>query len=211
MIKQTSHIQSIVSSILTILALFLVGLSACSPGGAAPAADQNDPANGTATALVQNAQSTALLLKAQAMATALVETMNAPQPGAPNQIINTPDAPTATPAASLNPTPQGTPGGVQVVDVTTAADGAYIMVEFRAPVRTVKSWYQGRVSVVDESTNSVYAEIPSVGAIGPLISRPVSDGQLGYVMLVNAPASLKKGALVTVVLGDFRQAHLIVR
>lgn len=210
MIKLCSFLKFFGASILAALILLLLGLSACS-GATISGADQNNPAAQTATAQDKNAQSTALLLKAQAMATALVETMNAPQPGSTQPGASTPLAPTETPVETLAASPQVTPGGVQVVDVTTAAEGAYIMVEFRAPARVVKSWYQGKVSVIDESTHAVYAEIPSVGAIGPLISRPAADGQLGYVMLLNTPSPLKKGAMVTVVLGDFRQTHLIVR
>ena len=85
------------------------------------------------------------------------------------------------------------------------------MVQFRAPARTVAKWYQGMISVIDESSGTEYTEIPSVGAIGPLISRPQLDGQLGYVMLTNAPVPLKPGAVVTVVLGDFKQEHLVIQ
>ena len=196
--------------IVAILSGVLVGLAACNSSQNASGSGQVDSAAGTATAIVQNAQSTALVLQAQAMATALVGTLNAPLPGAGSQESATPIAVTNTP--SLTPaSPQATPGGVVIVAVTTAADGAYIMVQFRAPARTVASWYQGKVSVIEESTGNVYAVIPSVGAIGPLISRPQLDGQLGYVMLVNAPVALGPGAVVTVVLGEFKQEHLIIQ
>jgi hypothetical protein len=196
--------------IVAILSGVFVGVSACNSNGAAPGSVQAGPDAGTATALVQNAQSTALVLKAQAMATALVGTLNAPLPGDSTQSSATPTVVAGTPGPTSS-SPQTTPGGVEIVAVTTAADGAYIMVEFRAPARLVASWYQGKVSVVEESTGNVYAVIPSVGAIGPLISRPQLDGQLGYVMLVNAPVQLMPGAIVTVVLGEFKQKHLIIQ
>jgi copper(I)-binding protein len=188
-----------------ILSSLLVELSACRAGGTAAGSEQVRAAAGTATALIQDAQSTVIVLKAQAMATALVETLNAPPPGVTSVEIH------STPSATPPKASQTTPGRVEITAVTTAAEGAYIMVEFRAPVRLVESWYQGRVSVTDESSGAVYAEIPTVGTIGLLIGRPRVDGQLGYVMLVNAPAPLASGAQVTVVLGDFKQEHLIIQ
>lgn len=194
-----------------ILSCGLIGLSACQSGGTVTGSTQIDSAAGTATALIRNAQSTVIVMKAQSMATAWVETLNAPLPGALAQENAEPIEKSDTPNATASLATQTSPGKVEIVAVTTAADGAYIMVEFRAPVRLVDTWYQGRVSVINESTAAVYAEIPSVGTIGPLIGRPRSNGQLGYVMLVNAPVPLSAGAMVTVVLGDFKQEHLIIQ
>ncbi len=191
-----------------ILSGLLAALSACGPSETATGQGQINSAAGTATALIQDAQSTVIVLKVQAMATALVETLNAPRPGDSSGASVEMEA---TPPATLVPSSQVTPGNVEIVAVTTAAEGAYIMVEFRAPMRLVESWYQGRISVTDESSAAVYAEIPSVGTIGPLIGRPRVDGQLGYVMLVNAPVPLSPGALVTVALGEFKQEHLVVQ
>jgi hypothetical protein len=47
--------------------------------------------------------------------------------------------------------------------------------------------------------------------LGPLISRPATAGQTGYVMLVNAPTRLNPGAVVTVVLGKYKQKHVLVQ
>ena len=47
--------------------------------------------------------------------------------------------------------------------------------------------------------------------IGPLIARPKEDGQLGYVMFMNAPQPLQPGSRVTVVLGNFKQEHVVVK
>jgi hypothetical protein len=47
--------------------------------------------------------------------------------------------------------------------------------------------------------------------LGPLIGRPAHAGQIGYVMFVNTPPGLQSGARVTVVLGDFKQEHVIVQ
>jgi len=210
MIKQPFLPKLLLMPILAILSGLLIGLVACNSGGTVPGSGRTSAAAETATALVQDAQSTALVLKAQAMATALVGTLNAPPPDASSQGSPTPVAEVSTPSVTPS-SPQTTPGGVEIVAVTTAADGAYIMVQFRAPARTAASWFQGKVSVVDESNGTEYTEIPSVGDIGPLISRPKADGQLGYVMLTNAPVPLKPGAVVTVVLGEFKQEHLIIQ
>jgi hypothetical protein len=201
MSKQRFFFRSAFVSTLTILALLLSGISGCQNTG------QTNPAAGTATALIQNAQSTVMVLKAQAMATGLVETLNAPHPGDTPQENNTPDVPSTSPP----PTSQLTPAGVTVVAVTTAADGAYIMIEFRAPAKMVRGWNQGQISVMDESTGNTYTVIPAVGDTAPLISRPQSDDQLDYVMLENAPIPLQKGAVVTVVLGHFKQEHLPIQ
>jgi hypothetical protein len=206
MIKRPVFSKQTLLSVATILSCLLVGLSACKSGGSA----LRDSAAGTATALVQNAQSTALVLQAQAMATALVGTLNAPPQGPASHETATPSAMGATPIATLAVS-QATPGGVEIVAVTTAADGAYIMVQFRAPARLARGWNQGVVAVVDESSGNEYTEIPSVGTIGPLISKPKQDGQLGFVMLTNAPVPMKPGDLVTVILGDFKQEHLVIQ
>jgi hypothetical protein len=46
--------------------------------------------------------------------------------------------------------------------------------------------------------------------VGPLLGRPKEPGQIGYVMLVNAPPGLHPGSIVTVVLGDCKQEHVTV-
>jgi hypothetical protein len=191
----------VVAITLTMLVLLLAGVSACQNAG------QNNLAAGTATVLIRNAESTVMVLQAQAMATALVETLNAPQPGDTRQKNNATDVP----GISATPTSQQTPAGVTVVAVTTAADGAYIMVEFRAPAKLVRGWNQGQISVVDEKTGNTYTVIPAVGDTAPLISRPQSDNQLDYVMLENAPNPLQKGAMVTVILDGFKQEHLLIQ
>jgi|WetSurMetagenome_2_1015567.scaffolds.fasta_scaffold127173_2 hypothetical protein len=165
-------------------------------------------AAGTATALIENAQSTAMVMQAQAMATALVQTLSAPAAGVETLANPIQAAEEKTPTSG---TGQAGEDEIQIVAVTTAADGAYIMVQFRAPVRAAAGWYQGKVSVIEESSGNVYALIPAVGTIGPLISHPIRNGELGYVMLINQPEPLKAGAIVTVILGDFKQEHLVIQ
>jgi hypothetical protein len=194
----------------SVLLVCLIGFSACTPSQTASGPGQMQSAAGTATALIQNAQATAMVMEAQAMATALVEKANAPLPSPTPQVTNIPEAQT-TQAATLTPSPQPTSAGVQVVDVTTAAEGAYLMVEFRAPVRIAASWMEGTVYVIDENSGTIYNGIPSVGSIGPLFDRPKTDGRMGYIMFSNTPVPLGPGAMVTVVLGNFKQVHMKIQ
>lgn len=193
------------------LACPMVELTGCRSAKESTGFSQLESAAGTATALIQNAQATAVVLKAQAMATSLVESANVGISTITPTGINSSFVEKNTPGARVTPSSQPTSAGVQVVDVTTAADGVYIMVEFKAPARLSETWRQGNVYVIDEATGNIYNEIPSVGTIGLLIGRPKEDGKLGYVMLVNAPFPLKAGSLVTVVLGDFKQEHVMIQ
>ena len=95
--------------------------------------------------------------------------------------------------------------------VSFGADGAYIYVQFKAHPQVADKFWPGVLSVVDEATGTVYNEVPVMPVIGPLIARPKQEGQLGYVMLVNAPPGLRSGSIVTVILADFRQEHVTVQ
>ena len=99
---------------------------------------------------------------------------------------------------------------VELLGVTFAGDGVYVMVQFKAPPRLAKTWQAGEVSVTDEATQTAYDDIPVVPVLGALFGRPVYDGQMGYVMFANLPP-LAAGAQVTVVLGGFTQEHVGVR
>jgi hypothetical protein len=99
---------------------------------------------------------------------------------------------------------------VQVLSVVMAAEGGFILVNFMAPPKVVGTWYQGGVWLEDEATGALYSEIGVLPVVGPLFGRPVEPGQPGYVMLVNAPNPLGPGAVVTVVLGDYRFEHIHV-
>jgi hypothetical protein len=90
---------------------------------------------------------------------------------------------------------------VQVLSVGFAADGALIAIQFKAPSEVSEHWWQGSVSVIDEATGVTYREIPVMPKLGPLLSKPKIPGQVGYIMLVNAPTPLQPGAVVTVVQG----------
>ena len=82
---------------------------------------------------------------------------------------------------------------------------------FYAPPEEAEKWWQGSVSVEDETSGALYNEIPVMPKIGPLIGRPKLPGQIGYVMLVNAPPYLQPGAIVTVVLGVHEFEHVPVQ
>lgn len=166
-----------------------------------------------ATAIVERAEATAMVLKAQSIATAMIRQASVPQPVLPTI------TPTAAPApvrATTEPTPTGTAitdagsAQVELLAVDFAAEGSYIHVEFRAPPRLTRQWGQGNVSVTDEATGITYNGIPVAPLIGPLIGRPLNAGQIGYVMLVNTGDGLHTGSFVTVVLGNFKQEHVLV-
>lgn len=175
-----------------------------------------------ATAIVQQAQATALVLQAEAQATALVlqAVATAPPPGEaptpaaiayPTRVARAGTTESSSdPAPRPSPSPVDEPLAVEVVSVGFAGDGGMIIVRFLAPPEEAEKWWQGSASVTDEGNGAVYDEIPVMPRIGPLIGRPKVAGQLGYVMLMNAPPGLQPGALVTVVLGAHRFEHVAV-
>ncbi len=69
---------------------------------------------------------------------------------------------------------------------------------------------RGRAYVVDEATGVTYQDIPVMPIIGPLVGRPNKNGLQSYVMFSNTGLSVIKGSIVTVVLGDFKQEHVVV-
>jgi hypothetical protein len=97
------------------------------------------------------------------------------------------------------------------VRVGYAVEGALIDIQFRAPKEVSEGWWQGTVYVIDEATGESYREIPVVPKVGPLMSKPVTAGQVGYIMLVNGPVPLVPGSVVTVVLGEYRFEHVPVQ
>ncbi len=199
----------------TATAAFLVclafSLAGCKPASVSPETGILQKAAGTATALVENAHATAIVMEAQSMATALVAKANAGQPTLPPGESATPMVEKKTPGTFITPSPMPTSAGVELVAVTTAADGNLLMIAFKAPPRLVDKWMQGNVYIIDEATNTTYNEIPSLGSIGPLFTRPKQEGKIGYVMLSNYPVPLTAGAVVTVVLGDFKQEHIKIQ
>jgi hypothetical protein len=178
--------------------------------GQQPTDDPLSAAAAQATAIIQRAQATALVLQAEAEATALVQRAG---------LSSTRSLPTSDVGADARPSPVAEPTsaagptrgtGIEVVGVGFAGEGAYIHVTFRAPVGIARRWQQGMISVTHEDTGTVYAAIPVMPKIGPLIGKPMREGQLGYVMLVNGPMPLKAGEQVTVVLGNYTEEHVLV-
>lgn len=101
--------------------------------------------------------------------------------------------------------------GVRLISVGLSADAIYIKVTFAAvsPDR-VKSWGQGSIYLVDESSGTVYRDVPIVPVLGALFGRPQSEGQTGYAMLANNAPGVGTGSVVTVVLGRFKREHVVV-
>jgi hypothetical protein len=98
--------------------------------------------------------------------------------------------------------------GVALIGVGFAEDGALIMVRFSGPAKLVQGWTQGSIYVVDEATRQSYDQVPVAPVIGPLFSKPRSDGQPGYVMLNNPRPGLTFSSSVTVVLGRYKREHI---
>ena len=163
-----------------------------------------------ATAIIQRAQATALMLQAEAEATAMVHDaeQSSRAPADPGNV-----GAEASPSPANQPTPAARPTRItqtEVLGVGFAGEGAYIHITFRAPVGTARSLQPGMVSVTNEDTGTAWAAVPVMPKIGPLIGKPIRDGQPGYVMLVNGPTPLLPGEMVTVVLGNYTEEHVVV-
>jgi hypothetical protein len=203
-----------------LLLLIILALTACgTSGGDAVGQSLVEQAAAEATAIIQQAQATALLLQAQAQATAVmaqVEIKRATStPSAIEAVTQTEGSSNLISTATLTTPGSLTPSvvppqTVEIIRVGFAAEGGLIIIQFKAPPEVTEQWWQGSVSVVDETNGEEYREIPVMPTIGPLISKPRLAGQAGYVMLVNQPPGLKSGALVTVVLGNYTFEHILV-
>jgi hypothetical protein len=221
--------------IILCLAGLLVGCQGEAPAAGGAASQPPDllaQAQAEATAIILQARATAVVLQAKSQADALLGTSQA-QPDRPAATLAaTAAASTAEPiatagaqetASSALAALPGTPsdliveapviahqGDVALINVTLAAEGGFVMINFITPPRLSSELYQGRISVTDEASGEVYDEIPVMPVIGPLIGRPVQEGQRGYAMLINRPPQLQVGALVTVVIADARFEHITV-
>ena len=118
------------------------------------------------------------------------------------------DEPVQTPSAARTAVAQD---AVEVTRVGFAVEGGFIDVQFKAPYEVSEHWWQGSAYLLDEGTGVYYREIPVMPKLGPLLSRPKTAGQTGYIMFINGPRPLRPGALVTVVLGDYHFEHLRVQ
>jgi len=218
--------------ILRILAVASLLLAGCAPSNT-PTREANpvEKAAAEATALIERAQATALVLHAQGTATALIQGSDARtrEPASFPEEEPEHDAPAGTPAppsaaeADAAVRPSASPEGkaaatestessaVVLLRVEIGRETGLISVQYTAPPRVAGRWWQGSVSVTDEATGTVYNEIPVLPIVGPLISRPIRAGQFGYVMLANAPTPLAPGAVVTVVLGEYKFEHQTVQ
>lgn len=213
---------------LSVLALCMAGCS--SPSAAYTPSDPVAQAAVEATAILQQARATALVLQAQVQATQLIKqageapatpTIPATLAAAPESLPTEPisrfleimeeeSSPLDTQVPLATPPAGAEPATVELLSVGFAAEGGFIIVNFKAPPAITQTWWQGSVEVIDEASGMVYNEIPVMPVIGPLIGRPVEAGQNGYVMLTHNPPALRQGALVTVILGDYKFEHVKV-
>jgi hypothetical protein len=203
-------------------ALFCLGITLVScnrQGEEAKEVDLLGTAAVEATQIIQQARATAMLLEAQRQATSLVagSAFQTAIPLAPQGTTSI--LPLKTPEmqetfanegqAIASPTSLGTT--VELISVGIGVEGYFIEVYFLAPPAVAGGWYQGNVSVIEETSGTVYNEIPVLPVVGPLFGKPVEAGQIGYVMLVNAPVPLQSGSFVIITLGEYIFEHIQVK
>jgi len=204
---------------LPVLLLVVLALAGCSTEGSTQLDDEAslaDKAAAQATVIIEQARATAIVLEAQSTAEAMIRqatgstatpvALDTPEPTTASAVVtSTPEADQPFLTTPASPASEA----IQVLSVQIAVDGAMVIVNFKAPVSVARGWAQGNVSVVDEATGDVYDSIPMLPVVGPLFARPKEDGQVGYVMFANVPG-LRPGAVVTVVLGEFKKEHVVV-
>ncbi len=208
-----------------LLYMLVLALAGCSP---APKPVESpslvDKAGAEATAVLQRAEATAIVLRAQSTAAAMIANARGAEAAqatptatraasalAPDSVPVLSASPVPSPAAQPIAETANPSVPIELVGVGFGADGDFIVVNYMADPATARQKIQQMyVSVTDEATGVVYREVPVMPLLGPLIAHPIQDGQAGYVMLVNMGRTLQPGALVTVVLGDFKQEHVTV-
>jgi hypothetical protein len=200
--------------------LLAIALGACTTNPVLPATTSPDAggpdvlasAAAQATAIIQQAQATALVLQARAQATVVVAeaALVEDHPEVKSE-IKTPEITQSTPAPGEASTPTEEAAGVEIIQVGYAADGGFILVSYKAEPDVADTFWPGQLSVTDEDSGTVYNEVPVMPKIGPMISRPVTLGQVGYIMFVNPPPGLRPGSLVTVILGSYTFKHLEIQ
>jgi hypothetical protein len=187
-------------SIMTLILLLV--LCGCSPAGSSAAAvNIEKQAAQQATAIIQSAQATA---------SAINQSSSAPTAN-PLEPLNP-----ATTSSQTIPTPAKTGQSDQkfaLLGVGLAGEGGFVVVNFTAPPDLAhRLLIPGAAMVINEKTGFTYSQVPVMDTIGPLISIPKANGRKGYVMLViPAQSPLKKGDLVTVILADLKQQHVVVQ
>lgn len=205
------HLSYLVSFLMLLLAL-----EGCtSPPNEAQSSLLNQAAQ-EATRIVQEAQATALVIKAKAEAEQINLQANAIAATSTSSAINSivekdEEQPvTAVSTTAVEETQPAEAQQVEIVRVGFAAEGGFITIYFRAPPEVAEGWWQGDILVIEEESGTEYDEVPVMPRIGPLISKPQFNGQVGYAMLVNTPPGLQPGAQITVVLGKYRFEDIII-
>ncbi|OGN90161.1 MAG: hypothetical protein A2Y88_10580 [Chloroflexi bacterium RBG_13_48_10] len=199
--------------------LFIAGCAAGRSSNSEPAIV--DQAAAEATVIIQRAEATAMVLQAQVQATLLIQNANAPA-SAPDQtafspspgfiqVPTTPQGSNATLQAATPETQAVEEPKVKLLGVSLGTESGLILVQFKAPPALARHWQLADLYIIDEATGAVYNEVPVMPVIGPLFARPNQAGQIGYVMLVNAPVPLQSGAQVTVNLGEYIFEHVPVK
>jgi hypothetical protein len=103
------------------------------------------------------------------------------------------------------------PDGAELLGVRFAAEGGYVMVEFKSPRELAENWNEGSIFLLEEKTGITYWDIPQVPVLGLLLGKPQEEGQKGYAMFKNIAAGIKTGSVVTVVLGNYKREHINIK
>lgn len=220
--RRSSGLVLLALSVLSSLWLVGCGGPAAPETTAPPVQDLQAQAAAEATAIIQRAQATALVLQAEAEATALV--LGAQRPNAeptatvarslPAVLPTSPPPelePAPPPASEIPESSAGVTATVELLSVGFGAEGAYVVANYIAPPVIAQTFWPGVLSITDEASGTVFNEVPLVPLIGPLIARPIEDGQPGYFMVVHSPAILRHGSLVTVELAGYIFEHVPVQ
>ena len=90
------------------------------------------------------------------------------------------------------------------------------MIDFRYRVLDAKKAEtlfarENKPYLIDEASRKVLS-VPTTAKIGPLrTSGDIKEGSIYWMFFANIPGLVKAGSTVTVVIGDFRAEHLVVR
>lgn len=104
--------------------------------------------------------------------------------------------------------------GIEITSLRMTAEGH--MIDFRYRVLDAKKAEtlfarENKPYLIDEASQKVLS-VPTTAKIGPLrTSGDIKEGSIYWMFFANTPGLVKPGSMVTVVIGDFRAEHLVVR
>ena len=104
--------------------------------------------------------------------------------------------------------------GVEVMGVRRTAAGYILNFRYRViDAEKAKPVFDRKAKpvLIDEATGAWFI-VPALGKVGPLRnSNTPQEGRIYWMAFANPGGFVKRGDLVTVVIGDFRAEHLVVQ